>query len=101
MVLVGQEHWPKIQVVHCGLDPTEFDGTPPPPGDDELRLITVGDWNVQKGHTLLLDAVAAVREQVSLHVVGDGSELEALRAQRRAPADLRAGALRGARRPRT
>ena len=20
MVLVGQEHWPKIQVVHCGLD---------------------------------------------------------------------------------
>ena len=28
MVLVGQEHWPKIQVVHCGLDPTEYDGTP-------------------------------------------------------------------------
>lgn len=81
MVLVGQEHWPKIQVVHCGLDPTEFDGTPPPPGDDELRLITVGRLEREKGHTLLLDAVAAVREQVSLTVVGDGSELEALRAQ--------------------
>ena len=30
MVLVGQEHWPKIQVVHCGLDLTEYDGAPQP-----------------------------------------------------------------------
>ena len=82
MVLVGQEHWSKIQVVHCGLDLTEYDGTPAPPGDEELRLITVGRLEREKGHALLLDALAMVRERrVSLTVVGDGSELEALRAQ--------------------
>ncbi len=82
MVLVAQEHWSKIQVVHCGLDLTEYDGTPEPRGDDELRLITVGRLEREKGHTLLLDALAMVRgPRVSLTVVGDGSELEALRAQ--------------------
>ena len=82
MVLVGQEHWPKIQVVHCGLDLTEYDGAPQPRGDDELRLITVGRLEREKGHTLLLDAIAMVRaRRVSLTVVGDGSELAALRAQ--------------------
>ena len=57
MVLVGQEHWPKIRVVHCGLDLAEYDGTPAPSaGRDELRLITVGRLEREKGHTLLLDA---------------------------------------------
>jgi glycosyltransferase involved in cell wall biosynthesis len=82
MVLVGQDHWPKIHVVHCGLDLTQYDGAPAPSSDDELRLITVGRLEREKGHTLLLDALATVREpRVSLTVVGDGSELEALRAQ--------------------
>lgn len=83
MVLVGQEHWPKIRVVHCGLDLAEYDGTPPAlAGRDELRLITVGRLEREKGHTLLLDAVAAVRaHRVSLTVIGDGSEMDALRGQ--------------------
>jgi glycosyltransferase involved in cell wall biosynthesis len=82
MVLVGQEHWPKIRVVHCGLDLTEYDGTPAPSDGEELRLITVGRLEREKGHTLLLDALATVRTaRVSLTVVGDGSELAALRAQ--------------------
>src|SRR6185437_5085331 len=34
MVLVGQEHWDKIRVVHCGLDLTEYDGTPASGSDD-------------------------------------------------------------------
>ena len=83
MVLVGQEHWPKIRVVHCGLDIAEYDGTPSPPADRrELRLITVGRLEREKGHTLLLDAVAAVRDQgVTLTVIGDGTEMDALRDQ--------------------
>jgi glycosyltransferase involved in cell wall biosynthesis len=83
MVLVGQEHWSKIRVVHCGLDMIEYDGTPPASADrDDLRLITVGRLEREKGHTLLLDALAAVRdERVSLTVIGDGSELDALRLQ--------------------
>jgi glycosyltransferase involved in cell wall biosynthesis len=83
MVLVGQEHWPKIRVVHCGLDMAEYDGTPPPSADrDKLRLITVGRLEREKGHTLLLDALAAVRDhRASLTVIGDGSEMDALRDQ--------------------
>jgi glycosyltransferase involved in cell wall biosynthesis len=80
MVLVGREHWPKIGVVHCGLDLAEYDGTPPASaGRDELRLITVGRLEREKAHTLLLDAVAGVRtHRVSLTVIGDGSEMDAL-----------------------
>jgi glycosyltransferase involved in cell wall biosynthesis len=82
MVLVGQEHWAKIRVVHCGLDLSEYDGAPGPSRVDEVRLITVGRLEREKAHALALDAVAAVRDpQVSLTVVGDGSEREALRAQ--------------------
>src|SRR6185437_12975415 len=82
MVLVGQEHWDKIRVVHCGLDLTEYDGTPASGSDDELRLITVGRLEREKGHSLLLDALASARgRRVSLTVVGDGAELDSLRAQ--------------------
>ncbi len=64
MLLVGKEHWPKIRVVHCGLDMAEYDGTPPTSTDrGDLCLITVGRLEHEKGHTLLLDALAAVRDQ--------------------------------------
>lgn len=83
MVLVAQEHWSKIRVVHCGVDMAEYDGTRPTSANrDELRLITVGRLEREKGHTLLLDALATVRDQrVSLTVIGDGSEMDALRDQ--------------------
>jgi len=83
MALVGQEHWPKIRVVHCGLDVTEYDGIPPLTDDHgHLRLITVGRLEREKGHALLLDALAAVNDdRISLTVVGDGSEMQALRSQ--------------------
>jgi glycosyltransferase involved in cell wall biosynthesis len=82
MVLVPQEHWSKIRVVHCGLDVSEFDGNPSAADGDRLRLITVGRLEREKGHALLLDALAALDDdRISLTILGDGSEMEALRSQ--------------------
>jgi len=76
-------HWPKIQVVHCGLEPEFYrdatDASSPPP-----RLVCVGRLCEQKGQLLLLDATkllvdAGLRFEIAL--AGDGemrTELEAL-----------------------
>lgn len=85
MMLVGQEHWSKIHVVHCGLDMKEYDGIPHPASEHDIHLITVGRLEREKGHALLLDALAILERdrnlRVGLTVIGDGSEMAALRAQ--------------------
>jgi colanic acid/amylovoran biosynthesis glycosyltransferase len=78
--------WPKIRVVHCGLD-GEFSAqplTPPPPTP---QLVCVGRLCEQKGQLLLLRAVHHLREQgtrVQLVLAGDGEmrrDVEALVAE--------------------
>jgi colanic acid/amylovoran biosynthesis glycosyltransferase len=89
MALVDQEQWPKIKVVHCGLDLSEYNeagATESSPGrydtDTALRLITVGRLEREKGHSLLLDAIASPGcTRVDLTMIGDGDEMPALRAQ--------------------
>jgi colanic acid/amylovoran biosynthesis glycosyltransferase len=85
MMLVGQKHWSKIHVVHCGIDMNEYDGTPHPAAEDGIDLITVGRLEREKGHALLLEALAILERdrnmRVGLTVVGDGSEMGALREQ--------------------
>lgn len=76
MSLVGEEHWAKIHVVHCGVDPAEF--SPSSSSDRDrgpLEVLTVGRLVNLKGHAVLIHAV---RELVSrgqaVHstIVGDG-----------------------------
>jgi glycosyltransferase involved in cell wall biosynthesis len=66
--------WPKIHVVHCGLDGTFLDcGATSIP--DTLRLICVGRLTEQKGPLVLLEAVqrlAAEGLMLELILVGDG-----------------------------
>lgn len=72
---VGHSHWPKIQVVHCGLETAFFDPPPSEPFPTAPRLVCVGRLCEQKGQLLLLDAVRALRDRdVDLHLVlaGDG-----------------------------
>ncbi len=55
--------WPRFEVVHCGLDPTEFDrnGTAPA-ADGAFRVLYVGRLVPFKGQGILLDAIASLRD---------------------------------------
>ena len=80
---VEPAHWPKIRVVHCGLDEAFHQGAPAssPTGN---RLVCVGRLCEQKGQLLLIMAAAELARRgtdFQLVLVGDGEmrcELEAL-----------------------
>jgi glycosyltransferase involved in cell wall biosynthesis len=70
----GQDHWHKVKVVRCGLEPA-FHDVAPVAMPDRPRLICVGRLCGEKGQLLLLDAVAALaRDGVEFELVlaGDG-----------------------------
>lgn len=72
---VGHAHWPKVQVVHCGLEAHFLDQPPAAPFPTMNRLVCVGRLCEQKGQLLLLDAVRLLRDRgIDLHLVlaGDG-----------------------------
>ncbi len=80
---VEHAHWPKVEVVHCGLEPAfHAVATTDPPVVP--RLVCVGRLCEQKGQMLLLEAAGRVIARgVSLELVfaGDGEmrpDLEAL-----------------------
>lgn len=81
---VGAAHWPRLHVVHCGIDPALFDSPAPlPDGPDPknpLRLVCIGRFAEQKGQLLLVEAMARVRAPVHLTLVGDGPLAPDLRA---------------------
>lgn len=84
MARVDEEHWPKLRVVHCGVDGTRF-GPRPTMNDAakaRLNVLTVGRLVPQKGHGVLLEAIAALLEKgddVHLTVVGAGPRASSLR----------------------
>ncbi|MCF3972228.1 glycosyltransferase family 4 protein [Paracoccus salsus] len=74
----GYDDWPRIHVVHCGIEPGRFPKPgpmPPGPPDGPLRLVNIGRFAEQKGQLLLPEALAIARgqgAQVHLTLVGDG-----------------------------
>ena len=81
--LIDQAYWPKVEVIHCGLEPAFFseiaDATPVP-----TRLVCIGRLCEQKGQLLLIEAARRLSGQgiaFNLVLVGDGEmrgEFEAL-----------------------
>lgn len=75
--------WPKIRIVHCGLD-AQFAGQSPTPVPSAPRLVCVGRLCEQKGQLLLVQAAHLLAQQgiaVDLVLAGDGdmrAEIEAL-----------------------
>jgi glycosyltransferase involved in cell wall biosynthesis len=71
---VEHEHWHKIRVVRCGLEPEFFAlGTAQP--DERNSLVCVGRLSAEKGQLILLEALQAVISQgydCKLTLVGDG-----------------------------
>ena len=82
MSLVPRGEWTKLQLVRCGIDTREFSRNGHPVGAHEgMHVITVGRLSARKAHAVLVEAIAALRDegaQVRLTVVGDGEERAAL-----------------------
>ncbi|UXH76708.1 glycosyltransferase [Roseateles amylovorans] len=70
---VDHAQWPKVKVVHCGVEPGFYAlKTEPPRGN---RLVAVGRLCEQKGHLMLLEAAAIVAAKgidFELVLAGDG-----------------------------
>ena len=84
MAFVGEEHWSKLHVVHCGVEPDRYPHHARDGASDGLRLLSVGRLAQVKGHGVLFQALAEMRARGSSAtavVVGDGpkrAELEQL-----------------------
>lgn len=91
---VAHEHWDKVKVVHCGLEPgfhqVEAQAAPAAP-----RLVCVGRLCEQKGQLLLIEAARRLADQgqdFELVLAGDGEmrpQIEALVARHRLQAQVR------------
>lgn len=80
---IKHAQWPKISVIHCGLEPAFHDGEPTPPSATP-SLICVGRLSAEKGQLLLVEAAARLAAkgiQFNLVLAGDGEmrgQIEAL-----------------------
>ncbi|MGF1522584.1 MAG: glycosyltransferase family 4 protein [Leptolyngbyaceae cyanobacterium] len=75
MLFVAPEHWPKLRIIHCGVEPDLFPSVPHQ--DQGKRLLYVGRLAAMKGLPVLFEALAQLRERypdLRLTVVGDGQE---------------------------
>lgn len=73
----------KCHLVYHGVDLTAFPQLEPPPGSEFLRVVSAGRLTPTKGFPRLLRAVAQLSQRgvpVTLTIVGDGSQREALLA---------------------
>jgi glycosyltransferase involved in cell wall biosynthesis len=83
---VEPQHWRKVHLVRCGLDPSFLDA-PIPAGALPRRLVCVARLSPEKGHTLLVEAARRLAGQgidFELVLAGDGElrpEIDALIAQ--------------------
>lgn len=75
MIFADPAHWPKMRIVHCGIDPARYGAAArKAPGK---RLLFVGRLAAVKGVPVLLEAFAevlAAHPEAELTLVGDGPE---------------------------
>ena len=79
---IEEEHWPKVKVVHLGVDGRRLE---PPESrahaGPALRIVTVGRLVPVKGHAKLIEAAAELRARgvpVEVTLVGGGPRRDAL-----------------------
>jgi colanic acid/amylovoran biosynthesis glycosyltransferase len=83
--VAGPEVRPRLEVVHCGVDLGRFASVQREPRD-ETTILCVGRLVAEKGQTVLLDGLAALRrnrQPVRLVLVGDGPTRAALETRAR------------------
>lgn len=84
MALVEEDHWAKLLVVHCGIEPDSYPLLEPDRAGrtGPLRWLAVGRLVEVKGQSVLLEALAAHRAgggQAELALVGSGPREARLR----------------------
>jgi len=75
MIWAAPEHWARMRIVHCGVEPARYGRDPDRAAGK--RLVFVGRLAAVKGVPVLLEALARLRAQdpeVTLTLVGDGPE---------------------------
>jgi glycosyltransferase involved in cell wall biosynthesis len=81
MAFSDPQHWAKLHIVHCGVDPARYDG---PASDTPAHLLFVGRLAAVKGVPVLLEALQGLiadHPGLRLTLVGDGPERAALEAR--------------------
>ena len=79
----GADIGEKIRVVHCGVEPGDFD-CPRTQAKDRVRITCLGRIQKFKGHRWLVEACALLRERgvaFECNIVGDGPERARLESQ--------------------
>lgn len=83
MVFSAQDHWDKLKIIHCGVDPARYGAG----ARDGTRLMFVGRLAAVKGVPVLLQALADARRtrpDLTLTLVGDGPDRAGLETQAQA-----------------
>ncbi len=78
MIFASPEHWEKMKIVHCGVDPARYSNAVRPPGK---MLMFVGRLAAVKGVAVLLRAIAELTPRhpdLHLTLIGEGTEQESL-----------------------
>jgi glycosyltransferase involved in cell wall biosynthesis len=84
---VPHEQWPKVKVIHCGLEPEFHQNAPPTVLVEHRRLVSVGRLAAEKGQLLMVEAARVLARkglEFELVLVGDGemrAEIESLIAR--------------------
>ena len=81
MCFAEAQHWRKLHIVHCGVDPSRY---APKPVQTDLRALFVGRLAGVKGVPILIDAVSRLVKaypDFTLRLVGDGPDRNALEAE--------------------
>jgi colanic acid/amylovoran biosynthesis glycosyltransferase len=85
MLVTPPEHWPKVEVLRCGVD-ASFLEEPPAATPASRTLVSVGRLSPEKGQVLLVEAVGRLRAagvDVELALVGDGPSRPVIEARAR------------------
>lgn len=80
MLASDPEHWDRLRIIHCGVDPTLYD-RPRETGGDGLHLVFVGRLAPVKGLRALITAMGRLEDDgIRLTIVGAGPDADALKA---------------------
>ena len=84
MLFSDPVHWPKLQIVRCGIEPDRYGAAPARPAGRAPRLLFIGRLAAVKGLPVLLQALARLAPAhpgLELTLIGDGPDRAALTHQ--------------------